>query len=926
MLMPSPSSLLVWGGLTLLACLGNYFPLHLLPGVDLLLGGVFIYLILLYWGLLPAFLAALPAYLLTWLLWEQPWSGLTHVLELIFVGIGLRYLRFRSLPLLQVFFWLLLGLPLSLMTYILLMDFSWVEAWMLSGKQAMNALGGGTLALILVYSLFPQSSRLGDRRSLAITDLFFYLPTLLLMLGSLLLVTLSGNYHLDKLKADIHRELENSQQFLAFQLQTEISQLHNQLYQANNLCQEVAFSDRIKQQHCYNRRALFGSFQQFFLYETETTAWSALNALSPRQRLTPELIAALTQARSQLIARQENTYQQLAGRGRLLIMRQVLGPRGEKTWLAGLVNLYRIQSELLSGSNHPHLDYLWINQEEPVLVDPKGDYYSPLPLDTPSSASNALLHWVPNQGRMLVSRWADSVFYLQTPWTQLGVELPGELRVELSPRQEQGTIYQMYGLLFTLAGIMMALGLVLNHWLAAWAARPAKQLVNIARTIPEQLKLPEPHYTWPATHQILEFSQLSQELQKMEGLLRDQFQRLQNKELRLENTVVQRTQELMDAHIHLQSVMDSMEAVLWSASLDKEQDKARFKLSYISPSVLAMTGYTAAEWLQQPLVILRSHLDPKQAGSVIHELQNMASRGRGQRDLFFFNPRDESWRVLSLRYWLVYHDRGSPQRVDGIILDITESHAAETKVKEQEQLLRHQARRAAMGEMVSNIAHQWRQPLNSLRLTLGNLSDAKEFGDLTEEVFEENLEQADKLINQMNQTVRDFVTFFRPRKQAESFNLATIVEKSVDMLTSSLQQVELEMDLDPTLAVLGYPNEIIQVILVLLQNAREAIKNREIDQGSIKIELHKRHDQASLTISDNAGGIPEDILSQIFDPYFTTKPEGSGIGLYMAKMVIEQQMHGSIQVENTPEGACFTLQFYLAEAAAAGSVHKPSPL
>ncbi|SFC00649.1 Histidine kinase-, DNA gyrase B-, and HSP90-like ATPase [Marinospirillum celere] len=898
--------------LALLACLGNYFAVPLLFGVSLLLGSIFIYLLLFYYGLPLTLVAAIPAYLLTWLLWGHPWGTITHLLELILVAGLLSHYRFRELPLLVAIYWLLLGIPGGLLIYHQVLGLPWLDAWMIIGKQALNSLANATLALTLIY-LLPDRLGLRKRPEMSITDLFFYLPTLMLVLGSLVIVMITGHFQMERAQAEIQQQLRGAQSFVVRQLDQKLGSLHDQLSRINQLCQST-LDDETRTRQCYDRQVIGTPFQELLLRPMSGSDWNNLTSFSRLDEFSQSLNADLESSLRELQETGRNRTQRLTDTGELLLVRRVFNDYLHQNWLVARVDLSELNLDLLAAMVYPELRYIWQLGEQELLANQAAiDPVLPLAKHLDASKDGQFLHWLPDEGATAVGRWGNSIYYLQNRLENLGIALPGSIRIELRPRQMQENLFSMYALLFGLSFLLILVGLLITRLVSVWIARPVKDLIKVAENIPSQLPLPIESWRWSQKYPVLEFNQLGVQLETMGRLLKEQFGELQEKEQRLEEVIANRTRELVDAHQHLQSVMDSMEAVLWSADLQLNEGKALFKLNFISPSVLYLTGYSARAWLGDAQGLIRRGLDKKQVAGVLQELGHMAQRGRGRLVMRFWNPKEEEWRVMTLRYWLVYSAEGRPLRVDGLITDMTETYEAEEKVKEQEELLLHQSRRAAMGEMVSNIAHQWRQPLNSLRLTLGNLQDAREFGQLTEDLFDDSLQQADKLITQMNQTVRDFVTFFRPRKEARVFNLADLVDQSLDVMQTSLQSMELHLDVDKDIRVKGYPNEVLQVIMVILQNSREAIKDQKGLAGEVWITLKKEKSQALLTLEDNAGGIPEEAISKVFDPYFTTKAEGTGIGLYMAKMVIEKQMQGEIQVVNSAKGALFTLAFPLTD-------------
>jgi signal transduction histidine kinase len=233
--------------------------------------------------------------------------------------------------------------------------------------------------------------------------------------------------------------------------------------------------------------------------------------------------------------------------------------------------------------------------------------------------------------------------------------------------------------------------------------------------------------------------------------------------------------------------------------------------------------------------------------------------------------------------------------------------------RDKDHLLIQQSRLAAMGEMVHNIAHQWRQPLNSLSLIISNILDDFRFKTLTEQTLENDAASARRLIEKMSTTIDDFRDFFRPDREKSSFDVATSVRDAVFIVEASLKSnhIELTLDAPSGLTASGFPGQYGQAVLNLLVNAKEAILEHRQSGGRIRVLLEQKDGRAVLDVEDNGGGIPVNILPQLFDPYFTTKDQGTGIGLYMAKMIIERNMEGTISAENIEGGARFVLSIPL---------------
>lgn len=234
-------------------------------------------------------------------------------------------------------------------------------------------------------------------------------------------------------------------------------------------------------------------------------------------------------------------------------------------------------------------------------------------------------------------------------------------------------------------------------------------------------------------------------------------------------------------------------------------------------------------------------------------------------------------------------------------------------LREKDQLLMQQSRLAALGEMISNIAHQWRQPLNTLGLLVQELPVIYELGGFSKDYLESRVEKAKEVIFHMSQTIDDFRNYFRPDKEKTSFRVSQVVDKTLSLIDGSFKSMEIEVEVIATgnPVINGYPNEYSQVLLNILINARDAFVERKTNKPRvIAINTYTENNKAIVNISDNAGGISEDIMDKIFDPYFTTKgpDKGTGVGLFMAKTIIAKNMNGRLMVRNTGTGAEFRIE------------------
>jgi len=233
-------------------------------------------------------------------------------------------------------------------------------------------------------------------------------------------------------------------------------------------------------------------------------------------------------------------------------------------------------------------------------------------------------------------------------------------------------------------------------------------------------------------------------------------------------------------------------------------------------------------------------------------------------------------------------------------------------LREKEQMLIQQSRQAAMGEMIGNIAHQWRQPLNALGLFTQRLGYFYGTPNFNKELLDTSIAKSMEIIQHMSKTIDDFSDYFKPDKEKTDFRVGDAIKNTLSLLEGSFQnpRIRITIEAKDNPVINGFQNEFAQVLLNILINARDAILEREIVDAEVTITISSEDGSAVVTISDNAGGIPEAIIDKVFDPYFSTKgpQKGTGVGLFMSKAIIEKNMGGKLTVRNTDAGAEFRIE------------------
>ena len=233
-------------------------------------------------------------------------------------------------------------------------------------------------------------------------------------------------------------------------------------------------------------------------------------------------------------------------------------------------------------------------------------------------------------------------------------------------------------------------------------------------------------------------------------------------------------------------------------------------------------------------------------------------------------------------------------------------------LRRKDQMLILQDRLAVMGEMINNIAHQWRQPLNTLGLIIQQLPLFYKSGEISEEMLKDYVGNSMELIQHMSQTIEDFRNFFRSDKDKVPFSVNQVIARTLALIEKSFKDQKIGIALHPEGDPManGYPNEYAQVLLNILMNARDELVGHNVDDALISIHAFAEGGRSVVTITDNAGGIADEIIDRLFDPYFTTKgpDKGAGIGLFMSQTIIEKNMGGRLTVRNTGSGAEFRIE------------------
>lgn len=227
----------------------------------------------------------------------------------------------------------------------------------------------------------------------------------------------------------------------------------------------------------------------------------------------------------------------------------------------------------------------------------------------------------------------------------------------------------------------------------------------------------------------------------------------------------------------------------------------------------------------------------------------------------------------------------------------------------QREIIYHQNKLASMGEMIENISHQWKQPLTQLSFIIMAIKTAFNHNKLSLEYLENKTEEASNQLRFMSNTITDFSNFLSLKKEKESFFIVDEINRVISLIQDSFTffSITLEVNCDENHLLRNYKGELSHVIFNLLNNAKDAFSKKKIKNAKIIINIKKDENNLFIFIEDNAGGVNPKIEKKIFEPYFTTKENGLGIGLYMSKKIIEESILGKLTYENKENGAKFCI-------------------
>ena len=377
----------------------------------------------------------------------------------------------------------------------------------------------------------------------------------------------------------------------------------------------------------------------------------------------------------------------------------------------------------------------------------------------------------------------------------------------------------------------------------------------------------------------------------------------------LEKKVDEKVKELQKSKHYYEEMVENLSDWIWEVDTDGVY-------TYCNKIVYDFIGYTSSEVIGKTAF---DFMTPEEAAKIGKIFGSYVSKKQ-----FFSNLENKN--IHKDGHTVIFNTSGMPILDEeknllgyrGINRDITEVNKLKKEKDYHKEQMFQQSRMAQMGEMISMIAHQWRQPLGAISSTSIDLNMKIELETFNLEqdkgreecqaYFTNALNDIDEFVKSLTNTIDDFRNFYKPNKKSDTIKLEEICIKSLSVMKTSLINNNVNVIenyfCEDKLEI--YTNEMIQVVLNILKNAQDNFLEKDIKEPYIKISTNDK----VLSICDNGGGIPDDIIDKIFDPYFSTKDEknGTGLGLYMSKMIVEEHHNAKLEVENTDGGVCFKVE------------------
>jgi PAS domain S-box-containing protein len=958
---PLIKSLLIAALLSLSGIAGNTLALPIAFGVMFIFGSIFSVIAVIRLGTWFGVTVALIASSYTFFLWHHPYAIIIFTAEILWMGLALQRGR-SNLLIIDSLYWLLLGCPLVALFYGGAMGLDLQHTIIIVLKQALNGMFNALLAWIGL-SLLPRPSWKTPRlshRPVPYNQVLFQMVSACLMIPALGLLLFLTRREVSATQTRTLQDIQIESQFTAHSLGKWIADYQNatrviaELGTSHPLQPSVRLQEELKDIH-----QLFPLFYTIILSDgmaTNIACDPPVNAkgestiginLSDRSWF-KEMKSTLQPTISDVFIGQATIFAPI-----FVISTPIINDGQLSHFGVGAFNLNQLEQLLKQNSHHQTIAFTIMDRHDKVIVSTNK---SREPLEAIQQTAGQIIFvsdtkslYIPGiKKNISIMEALKGAYYFSrlpipgTPWTLL-VESP------VAPLQSHFYNTTIWGLSIVTAFLvaMLAIAALVSRYLTT----PILALARISQNLPAKIAGQE-KISWPHSN-FIELHELIENFQHSAVTIDHNLATINAYNAELEKTVLARTADLEQERHRLDSIIEATNVGTWEWNVQTGE-------IFFNERWASMLGYRLEElrpvsiqtWLQlvHPEDRLISDSLLQQHFTGVLDYHDHECRVR---------HKDGHWVWVRTRGKVILHTvDGKPLMMSGTHTDITVRKQKEEDLQEKsrqleslsrnlaqqveeevalrlqtEQNFIQQSKLAAMGEMLGAIAHQWRQPLNTLGLVIQNLQEAQAFGEMNQEVVDSTVQKSMNLIQHMSKTIDDFRNFFKPDKQKSTFDAMRVVGDALQLVSNQLSSNRIDYNLTchthnksfntmmtlpacEAILITGYRNEFRHVIINLLSNAQDAIlthractNDQAQFQSRIDINIYHADTTVTIKIADNGGGIDAVLLDKIFLPYFTTKEpdKGTGTGLYMSKLIIEH-MNGRLSARNTRQGVVFTIE------------------
>ncbi len=945
---PIPSKKIIAPLLALIAVglVVNYFGCPIFFGIEFLLGSIFAMLVLQFLGFCPGIIAAIAISSITFISSNHPYAIIVMTTEVIAVGWLFRR-KGLGLVVADTIYWFCLGMPLIYLFYRGLLQVQSSSVLISMFTLAINGIANALLARLIFMAInFRSRENLFPLREVTFNLLafFVFIPSLALMAHHSWEEFTEIDHSVHKALIQGSRSMEDSIESWLGQKTSRIAHLawinlHGFPEMQNGLDFLRSMDPDLNAVGIIDKNAISTAFSP----QIDEFGQSAIGKDFSDRPYLSELKRTLLPQLSEVVISKIGKPEPI-----VVLLAPIVAQGVYEGYVASILNLKRVQRILsLQGTEHG----LWctiLDRNNMVIATNRDDLKVMEPFSrgagTLRQLDGDINQWHPPlpANRSFSERWQKSLYFAErkigglAEW-QIIIEQP------VAPFLEE--FYKSYadqlGIVFLILFTALACAEIFSRKVLASVVR----LQEISSTLPARLDFIH-DITWPESF-IREVDDLIVNFREVADLLVQKFSESRHLNLTLEERVEERTRALQESEAKYRIIFENKMYAIYIFDLETQRIldvNAAYTThyGYSREEVLAggMTIHDITPWTDETdfaidlamrqgsiFIPLRYHL--KKDGTIFPvEIAGGLYRWQG-RQVMFVIAND-----ITKRKKVTDALKERTVQLEDLTRNLENKIEKEVdRRRKNEQILLQQAKLAAMGEMLGAIAHQWRQPLNSLGLCIQNIKDSYRYGELSQDYLDTTVQKSMAQISHMSKTIDDFRNFFQPDKDKVVFDAMPAVGEVLKLFAAQLASHDISFVLTckthqqtfdrledivacPAKNTVGYKNEFEHVILNLLSNAKDAICQRrenglmaEDEKGVISFEFATTEHTIIITVNDNGGGIPGQAIDRVFEPYFTTKEpdKGSGIGLYLARIIIEDHMHGKLWVKNTEQGASFVM-------------------